>query len=218
MKAKNFTYQVKDVTDKGIVTIAIGAFDNIDAVGDIIRKGAYTKTFKEGANRIKHLIDHKFNYEHIVGLPISMKETDEHAIVESALNLDLVKGKELYSNYKFFAEHGKTLEHSIGYSTIKTVKNEDIRGEDITELKLYEYSTVNYGANENTPLVDIKSLKSADEVLENIKALTEYLSKGDITEQHGKDIESLINTLKGYIEPQDALDKIDFNNTFKNIL
>ena len=218
MKSKNYSYQVKDVTDKGIVTIAISKFDNIDGVGDIIRKGAFTKTFKEGKNRIKHLIDHKFNYENIVGLPLNMVETDSHAIIESALNLDIQKGKDLYSNYKFFAEHGKTLEHSIGYSTVKTNKNTEIRGEDISELKLYEYSTVNWGANSETPLVDLKSINNIEDVLLNIEQLTRHINKGDITDEQGKNIESLINTLKTYIEPLDALKEINYINVFKNIL
>lgn len=216
MKSKSFKYQVKDVNEKGIVTIAISKFDNIDSYGDIVRKGAFSKTFKEGSNRIKHVLDHELRYQSVVGLPKKMYETDSHAVVESVLNLDLQKAKDLFSNYKFFAANDRTLEHSYMYETIKRNDNSDIKGEEIAELKMYEYSTVAMGANSETPLLDLKSIKSTEEVIKSIEQLTKHLQNGDITEEQGKQIESLINTLKGYIEPQnEALTKDDISNLFK---
>lgn len=218
MKSKSFKYQVKDVNEKGIVTIAISKFDNIDSYGDIVRKGAFAKTFKEGSNRIKHVLDHQLQYQSVVGLPKKMYETDIHAIVESVINTELQIGKDLISNYKFFASNDKTLEHSYMYETIKTNTNKDVKGEDIAELKMYEYSTVAMGANSETPLIDIKSLQDKDDVLKSIEQLSNHLSKGDLTNEQGNKIESLINTLKAYIEPQMHSEKIDFKNVFKNIL
>lgn len=61
-----------DVAEKGIVTIAVSKFDNTDSVGDVVRKGAFTKTFAEGGNRIKHVIDHQLKAAAVVGLPIKM--------------------------------------------------------------------------------------------------------------------------------------------------
>jgi len=218
MKSKSFKYQVKDVNEKGIVTIAISKFDNIDSYGDIVRKGAFAKTFKEGSNRIKHVLDHELKYQSVVGLPLKMYETDDHAIVESVLNMELQKAKDLFSNYKFFAANDRTLEHSFMYETLKRNDNSDIKGEEIAELKMYEYSTVAMGANSETPLLDIKSLKSSDDILKSIKELTDHLTKGDITNEQGIKIESLISTLKTYIEPQSDALELDYKQIFKNIL
>lgn len=217
MKSKSYKYEVQDVNEKGIVTIAISKFNNIDSYGDIVRKGAFAKTFKEGGNRIKHVLDHELRYQSVVGLPLKMYETDSHAIVESVLNLDLQKAKDLFSNYKFFQANGRTLEHSYMYETIKRNENKDIKGEDISELKMYEYSTVALGANEHTPLIDIKSLKSTKDIIASIKQLTEHLKKGDITTEHGIEIEALISTLKAYIEPSKSLTKDDFSLIFKSL-
>jgi HK97 family phage prohead protease len=217
MKSKSFKYQVKDVNEKGIVTIAISKFDNIDSYGDIVRKGAFAKTFKEGSNRIKHVLDHELRYQSLVGLPAKMYETDTHAVVESVLNLELQKAKDLFSNYKFFAANDRTLEHSYMYETIKRNENNDIKGEEIAELKMYEYSTVAMGANPETPLIDLKSLKSADDVLNSIEQLAQHLRKGDITNEQGEKLESLINTLKTYIEPLNST-QIDYKLIFKNVL
>lgn len=188
MKRKTFAYKVADLDDKGIVTIAISRFDVVDAVGDIVRKGAFTKTFREGGHRIKHVLDHQLRASAIVGLPIKMEETKEYAIVQSKINLDKQIGKDLFSDYKFFAEAGRSLEHSFAYQTIKTKPNKDIKGEDIQELKMFEYSTVALGANEHTPLLDIKSLST--------HLLEAYLRKFDVSDGKGKQIEKEIKRRK----------------------
>lgn len=217
MKSKSFKYHVKDIDTKGIVTIAISKFDNRDAADDILRKGAFLKTFQEGGNRIKHVLDHELKYQSVVGLPVKMYETDTHAVVESKLNLEKQLAKDLFSDYKFFADNGKTLEHSYMYDVVKTNENKDIQGLDITEVKLFEYSTVALGCNEETPLIDLKSLKNQGEVLESIENLTKHLQKGDITNEYGIKIESLIITLKTFIEPHDALTTNDIKNIFKTL-
>ena len=217
MQSKSFKYHIKDINPQGIVTIAISKFDNRDAADDIVRKGAFIKTFQEGGNRIKHVLDHELKYQSVVGLPVKMYETDTHAVVESKLNLEKQLAKDLFSDYKFFAENGKTLEHSYMYEVVKANPNKDIQGQDIAEIKMYEYSTVALGCNEHTPLIDLKSLKDQSEILESIEQLTNHLQKGDITNEYGLKIESLISTLKSYIEPHDALTKEDIKNIFKTL-
>jgi hypothetical protein len=123
------------------------------------------------------VLDHELKYQSVVGLPVKMYETDTHAVVESKLNLEKQIAKDLFSDYQFFADNGKTLEHSYMYDVIKTNENEDIKGQDITEVKLFEYSTVALGCNEETPLIDLKSLKSQDEIIHSLEQLTKHLSK-----------------------------------------
>ena len=196
MKSKSLKSEVVDIVDKGIVTIAISKFGNRDSYDDIVRKGAFTKTFLEGGGRIKHVMDHQLRQMNVVGLPLKMYETDTHAVVESALNLEKQISRDLFSDYKFFKEHGKTLEHSYMYDTVKTNPNRDIKGEDIAELKMYEYSTVALGANSETPLMDIKSWGVEDIVL-----LEEYLRKYDVSNVKGKQIEGIITLIKKLQEP-----------------
>jgi|SRR5688572_15800138 len=189
MKHKSLKSEVVDVAEKGIVTIAISRFDNEDMGGDIVRKGAFVRTFKEGGDRIKHYMDHSIRQSANVGLPIKMYETSTHAVVESALNLEKEIARDLFSDYKFFKEHGKTLEHSFGYETIKGKARG--RGEEIFELKMYEYSTVGIAMNPETPLLGIKSFGEDD-----IKILEDYLRKFDVTNTKGKQIEFIIHKIK----------------------
>jgi HK97 family phage prohead protease len=207
MKLKSLKSEVVDVVeDKGIVTIAISKFDNRDSYDDIVRKGAFTKTFKESGNRIKHVLDHNLRTTAIVGLPIKMYETDTHAIVESKLNLEKQIARDLFSDYKFFQENGRTLEHSFMYDTIKKNENKTIKGEDIAELKMYEYSTVALGANPETPLLGIKSI-------DELPLLEEYLKKYDVSNKRGKEIEDIIAKIKALSEPLSTQDTDEPVNT-----
>ena len=199
MKTKIYKSDVMDVADKGIVTIAVSSFNNVDLLGDIVRKGAFEKTFKEGSQRIKHVLDHSLRSTSVVGLPIKMYESDTHAIVESKLNLEKEAGRDLFSDYKFFQANGKSLEHSFGYDTIKSNKIKGTRtasAEEILELKMYEYSTVSVGANPNALTLSIKSFDEDD-----IPMLEDYLRKYDVSNSKGKQIESIILQIKELKEP-----------------
>jgi HK97 family phage prohead protease len=197
MKTKSLKSEVVDIEEKGIVTIAISRFGNRDSYDDIVRKGAFSKTFQESSGRIKHVMDHQLRQGSVVGLPKKMYETDTHAVVESALNLEKQISRDLFSDYKFFKEHGKTLEHSYMYDTVKTNENKDIKGEDIAELRMYEYSTVALGANPDTPLLDIKSFEFDD-----IVKLEDFLRKYDVSNAKGKQIEEIIKQIKALKEPR----------------
>lgn len=195
MKFKDYKSEVVDVAEKGIVTIAISRFDNEDLGGDIVRKGAFVKTFKEGGDRIKHYIDHLMRQAYNVGLPMKMYETDTHAVVESVLNLEKQIARDLYADYKFFNEHGKSLVHSFGYETIKGKARQ--RGEEIFELKMYEYSTVGLAMNPETPLLDLKGF-------DDVAQLEDYLRKYDVSNTKGKLIEEIIQKIKALKDPATA--------------
>lgn len=189
IKHKHYKSEVMDVADKGIVTIAISRFDNEDMGGDIARKGAFERTFREGIHRIKHYMDHSLKQAANVGLPVKMYETSTHAVVESALNLEKELSRDLFSDYKFFKEHGRTLEHSYGYETMNG-KPRATRGEEILELKMYEYSTVGLGMNPETPLIDLKSF--------TVESLEGYLKKFDVSKTRALEIESIILNIKSW--------------------
>lgn len=178
MLNKSYRTKVEDIDEqKGIVKIAISKFDNIDSYGDIVRKGAFTKTFKESGHRLRHVLDHELKQSSVVGVPLEMMETDTHAVIVSAINLEKQIGRDLFSDYKFFAQHGINPEHSFMYEPIKyeVLKdgNNKMTGLEIKEVKMYEYSTVARGANEHTPLIELKSFinegRSEEDIIEFVK-------------------------------------------------
>lgn len=212
MKHKQNKGQIKDITGKGVVTIAISKFDNRDSYDDIVRRGAFAKTFKEN-DRIKHVIDHRLAQSFVVGLPLKMYETTTHAVVESALNLEKEISRDLYADYKFFHENDRSLEHSYAYETIKNQENKQIRGEDITELKMYEYSTVALGANPETPLLDVKSFSDVSTLITELET---RLSKCNYSEERGKLIKKAIYILSNIEEPDLSTLRKQIDEPFNN--
>jgi len=212
MKTKDFKSKVTGVEDKGIVEIQVSAFGNIDSYGDVMTEKAFNKTIKDGFKRVKHLKDHSWNL--LLGLPLEMEATKDGLRVVSKMNLEKELARETFSDYKFFAEEGRTLEHSIGYKEIKTEKGEQ-SGEEVLflkEVQLFEYSTLNFmGANEKTPLLGIKS------ELETIELM---IQKGNFSDEKYKLLLEKYNELKTLLtdpQPQSVEDKPKPNFIFNLI-
>lgn len=171
MQVKSYGAKIQDIDEaKGIVRFYANAFDNIDADNDISAKGSFTKTLQENTSRIKWLKDH--NPTQLIGVPLlsGSKEDSFGLLTVGQLNLKKEIGRDTFEDYKLNAEHGRTLEHSIGFEIIKSHNEEKSKGMDvrvITEYKLWEISTLSaWGANENTPMVDAKGLDDTLQLLE----------------------------------------------------
>jgi HK97 family phage prohead protease len=126
----------KDRTIKGYFSI----FDNVDSDGDVITKGAYTKTLESAKNRVQHLFMHSPMLG-AIGKIKQLKEDNTGLYFESEL-LKTSLGNDVLEMY----DSGAVKEHSVGFNTIKDDTKEDARY--IHEIKLWEGSTVLWGANE----------------------------------------------------------------------
>lgn len=142
------------VEDNGIVTVAVAAFGNEDSQMDISMPGSFGKTLKENRRRFKHFLNH--NQDFLIGCPLDAWEDKEHLVFKSEMNLDTELGRDVYSNYKLYQKNGLTLEHSIG---VEDVKRDPFDRRKVLEWRLWEFSTLySWGANERTPLLDLKQL------------------------------------------------------------
>lgn len=165
-KAGHIPASIKDIDGKkGIVTGYFSRFDNVDSDGDIIRKGAFTKTILESGPlssnpRIKHLLNH--NSSQPLGKILSLNEDMTGLAYESQIGTHT-----LGQDFIKMVESDLIAEHSIGFQTIKTNKLKDGTCE-ITEIKLWEGSSLTaWGANYNTPLTGLKS-SAKDDILQQI--------------------------------------------------
>ena len=188
---KNFTHEVKDLDEKeGIVTLYMNSFDNEDSDGDISVKGSFKKTFKENIGEIWHLLNHNTNYW--LGIPLELIEDDFGAIAVSQMNMEKQIAKDVFEDYRLCAKHNRTLQHSIRVYAIKRDSDDTRR---VLEWKLWEYSTLySWGANPETPLIDIKSL---DE-------LEIMMREGNYSDEKAKKIEQLYDQLKNELVPSDT--------------
>jgi HK97 family phage prohead protease len=196
---KSLSAEIADINEgKGIVTIQVTRFGEYDYDNDRMMQGAFTKTWNESQQ--VHLVEHQVGVSTWVGLPVA--KDPNSGIIESKINLNKQVGKDLLADYMFGRDNGRSLQHSHGFSKIrgKYQKNEK-GGYDIYEVKQFEYSTVLFGAVENTPLLAIKSKADLEDLLLTLKA---KISVGQYSDEYGRLLESKIDELKTMLsEPQE---------------
>ena len=142
-----------------------------DAYGDVIEKGAFTKTIKEngyGGNGIKML------WQHQISEPIGVWET----VIETEKGLEVIgkiatgtsKGSDVYELLKVGAVN--TL--SIGYNEVDVEKKEGFNL--IKSVDLFEISLVTFPANSRATINQVKAvLESDDSDTVNIRGLEKLL-------------------------------------------
>jgi uncharacterized protein len=184
---------IKDV-DLGSMTVkvAIAAYGNVDAYGDIIEPGAFAKTIREsgpqGKDRIRHFKNHDFYLA--VGSPIEFYDEDSRLIMVSKI-APTTLGKDTLIEY----QEGLIKEHSIGYGVVKSDDERDENGKrTVTRLKeimLWEGSSLTgWGANPNTPFLGVKQLS------ERMDKLEELLKVGQFSDERYKQMEAALLELK----------------------
>lgn len=158
---KNLQQGISDVdVKKGIVTGYFSSFDNMDSDGDVIRKGAFSKTINENFNRVRHLLDHDATKS--VGKIMELKEDQRGLYYESKAGRHT-----LGRDFLLMVEDGLITEHSIGFVTIKQKALDQYN--EISEVKLYEGSSLQgWGANEMTPVTGMKSFEHTNQLMDNI--------------------------------------------------
>jgi HK97 family phage prohead protease len=162
-----------DTTGRRIILYA-ASFDTLDSHSDIIRKGAFTKTIAENL-RVKHLWQH--DGDKPVGKPESMVEDHKGLLITSKIS-DTQLGRDLLT----LVADGVMSENSIGFQTIKSQKDEQKSARIIQEIKLWEYSSVTWGSNENTPNMGVKSLTPREQsvhLFAEFKKIQNLVRKGN---------------------------------------
>jgi len=184
-------YELKDIDEKGVVTAYVSIFDNIDSDGDKIVKGAFAKTISErgpGAARprIKHLWMHQ-PWE-VIGVPLEMSEDDEGLMVRSKFGTDSYSQDKLQQH-----KDGLITEFSIGFEPISEGETTDQEGNtynEMREIKLWEYSSVTWGANALTYTVEAKGVKKAiDELNDRMDKLVKALRNGRYSDESAEQFE-----------------------------
>lgn len=191
---------VKDVdTTQGIVSGYFSAFDNVDYHNDVIVKGAYQKSISERGPRpdrgskIHHLWEHDMNEP--VGKLLELQEDSKGLFFVSKMSAT-GKGPETLIRYQEKIYN----EHSVGIYIDPKKTEKDSRGNRIIkEAMLIEGSTVLMGANDQTPVVGIKSyFSNPEKLIQKKERIAAYIKSG----KAGTDelFISLQNELKFYTE------------------
>jgi len=200
---------VKDVDVKqGIVTGYFAIFGNVDADNDIIMPGAAKKTIEENGPdskkpRIMHLLQH--DIWRPLAKPHVLKEDNKGIYFESKIS-ETSYGRDAIKLY----EDQVLSEHSIGFQLIKHEMNEETGVRTIKEIKLWEGSTVTWGANAEALVVAVKQKNGkdvAEKIIKKIDAIN-HAMKGNYTDEtfrmleiELKQLQQIIVTLVEKLEP-----------------
>ena len=238
IKTEVLTAEIMDMNPKqGIVTGYFSKFNNVDADGDIIRPGAFTKTIKEqgpqsSLPRIKHLLNHDPSLP--LGVLKSLNEDNYGLAYESQIG-----SHEGGEDFIKMVESGLITEHSIGFKIIKRnqiqsyenyLKNPSAGQYEITEIKLYEGSSLTaWGANPLTPITSLKSMNDVDLLVAKHEAIDKFCRSTTATDDtiqmlllHSKQLAQLILDMKSTTEPVKAIQPeesvVDIIRQFNNNL
>lgn len=145
-KTKNSRAEIKSVDmDRRMVEGYYSVFDFKDSDGDVIMKGAYEKTVREngpgGKNRIMHLYQH--DPLMVLGKPMALVE-DEKGLYFKTVITDTNLGTDVLKLYR----DGVLTEHSVGINFVQREYSSNDDSYIVKEVKMWEGSTVTWGANE----------------------------------------------------------------------
>lgn len=192
---KSIDVDIKDLDVKqGIVTGYFASFGNVDSDGDMILPGAFKKTLQEnGPKSAKPRILHLYQHDtwRPVGKPHVLSEDSKGLYFETKL-VDNDDGKNLLKLYQ--AE--VITEHSIGFRSVKSNQLKDYN--EIIEVKLWEGSSVTWGANSETPVTGLKSLTKQNAV-DKLDKFMKAFKSGNFTDDTFIQLEIAINQIKSYI-------------------
>lgn len=168
---KNFKMSIKTLNEDGTFEAYGSIFGNVDSYGDIVDKGAFTKTLADRGNKVRLLWQHDSTKP--IGKFTSLSEDDMGLKCVGSLNLNVQQGKEAYEHLK----HGDIEGMSIGFIPLKDYRDaQDTSIKHLSEVKLYEVSLVTFPANEEA---NVTSVRSAFETLTNDQriAVLDFINK-----------------------------------------
>ena len=170
--ANNGQVLIKDIdTSEGRIQGYFAVFGNVDSDGDMIMPGAFKKSLQENITRVKHLLQHdpsKPLSSAKSGLKIREDSTGlyfDSTITKTSWGKDTLL---LYMD-------GVVDEHSIGYEVIKNNKASNYN--ELLQLKLWEGSTVTWGANEKALATGIKSM-TKEQMIDRSSVIAKTLRNG----------------------------------------
>jgi HK97 family phage prohead protease len=195
---------VKDINiEKREVIFAFSKFNDYDSDNDITYQGAFSKTIKEsgpeGANRIRHVWGH--DKENVpIGSIKKLWEDSEFAYAHVKM-LKNQKANDVFEAYKEEAIN----EHSYWGKSFNLTKNER-GGYIIKEVKLYEISSVLWGASEHARLKqlikgEVMGNDAIMELKEHLLSLDKFVKKSNGSDDFLYQLESEINKALDIILP-----------------
>lgn len=157
MKTKDFSLQVKDLSDDGTFEGYGSIFGNVDCYGEKVMPGAFVASLakhrREGSS-VLMLWQH--NPSEPIGIWEDLAEDSKGLWGKGRLILEVQKARETHALMKAKAIGGL----SIGYREVKVTPEGNVR--NLEELDLREISPVSFPANRRARIEAVKSERMDD--------------------------------------------------------
>lgn len=186
VKYKNVAFDVKAVTDEGVIEGYASVYGNIDSYGDVVEKGAFKSLFEKDNSVIPILWQH--NTREPIGGASSFKEDESGLYMKASLVMEVQKAQEA----KALAKAGVVTGLSIGYTVNEYTYNKEENVTHLTDLKLWEVSLVTFPANTEARVENVKQIL-ADGGMPSEREMEELLRQSGFSRSQSKAIIS-----KGY--------------------
>ena len=190
MQTKDFDVLYKDEGSGSIEGYASTWIRKADSWGDVVAKGAFTRTLKErwnGGKGIPFLWAHQIdNLKSFIGTAVADEdEKGLHFIAQFDDTEEAQKVRQLYKD-------GRLRKFSFAYDVLKAgmvTLEDNSKAQELQEVDLYEISAVTVPANDDASVVDVKAGRrnsSADEekIKEAISLLQDLLGQLDQDEDN----------------------------------
>ncbi len=207
-KAVRFNIENVD-EDSGEFAGYAAVFGNVDDGGDIIERGAFSRTIKEDFDRIKILSQHN-DCELPIGKPLELREDDKGLFIRGKIS-DTQKGRDIQTLLK----DGVLNELSIGYDAVTFDFDSDKGIRHLKELRLWEVSIVTWAMNDQAKIDEVKSLAEALKCEAKAGKITQ--SRLDALKPFIAVVRELADILGPFLEPSAPEDPKTQNNITKTV-
>lgn len=147
MPFQSFSFETKDLNDKGEFSGLASVYGVIDQQDEIVVAGAFTKTLAKGSER-------PLLWQHRPSDPIGLcylKDTGTALALTGKLCLEIQQAKDTYALLRAGVVKGL----SIGFQTIEAKNINGVR--HLTQLKLIEVSLVTFPALPDAMVTSVKT-------------------------------------------------------------
>jgi len=206
---KNIGSELKDVdTSSRTIVAYVSKFGNIDLDGDMMMQGCYKKSIiergKNGTDELFHLSNHRVQPEYVLSKPIF--EEDAFGLKMTSTIVNTTHGNDIIEMY----DKGLINQHSVMFTVPngqwRRIEDGEKSYTEIQQAKLFEGSTVLWGANPNTPTLEVKDYfknvfgSDIKKAFEHFRKLTKAFKTGKFTDEFFPLLEIEIKLLETLIE------------------
>lgn len=202
------TIEIRAIDGEAGISGYASHFGSIDSYGTAMKKGAFTKTLQERADRIPVLWNHWSDT--VIGKPTELREDDTGLYFNAEIVEETAQGAEVMA----LLRNGVPLGMSFGFETIKSRPMEEGDALDwsqapefykqpenrdyvrvIEEVRLWEISVVTFPANEMATIDSVRAAEQVDALstlLEDLRA--GRIPDGDVRWQQLQDVAAFTGT------------------------